>query len=175
MQTSHFLRKTVHILVGTPRIKNFSRFTNIEITRGIFHKWEKMVPSRVKIVTVVSLSLSILFCTATFKSGTGNQDVFGSIVSPSQYIEIKSNTDWAGSIYESSSDYTVTGSHGNARFDIDCKSGSGPFSVVFDKKSVFGNLTVSLLKNGTVLDTQTTTDSFGGVQISGRCEISSLA
>ena len=91
---------------------------------------------------------------ATFKFNTANHDVFGSIVSPSQYIEIKSNTNWAGSIIESSSDYTVKGSYGEARFDIDCKHGPGPFSVVFDKKAVLGNLTVSLVKNGTVLDTE---------------------
>ena len=89
----------------------------------------------------------------------------------SQYIVIKSNTNWAGSVIDSSPDYTTRGSYGDAKFDIDCSHGLGPFSVVFDKKAVFGNLTVSLVRNGTVLDTQTTTDSFGGVQISGNCEL----
>lgn len=128
-----------------------------------------------RILSLISLILIIISCLTIFKSNMANQNVFGGVTSPSQYVEIKSNTNWAGSIIDSSSDYTIKGSYGNAKFDVDCKNGSGPFSVVFDKKSVFGNLTVSLVKNGMVLDTQTTTDSFGGVQISGNCEDGSVA
>ena len=129
-----------------------------------------------KIVTAFSLSTSILFCTTILEVGTANQYGLAGVkeetVTPlQQYVIIKSNTNWEGSVIDSSPDYTATGSYGDAKFDIDCNRGPGPFSAVLDKKSAFGNLTVSLVRNGTVLDTQTTTDSLGGVQISGNCEL----
>ena len=135
------------------------------------------VSMNVKVVTVIWLSIAFFFCTAISKVSTPNLNVFAQLKSGNltstttlQHILVKSNTRWAGSIIDSSYNYTIMGSYGDAKFSIDCNYGPGPFSAVFDKKAVFGNLTISLVKNGTVLDTQTTTDSFGGVQISGNCE-----
>ena len=126
------------------------------------------------VFTTVSLSIIILFCGGYFKINTIKQGVFaqsnsGNVTSLPQYILIESDTHWEGSILDSSHGYTLTGSYGDARFDIDCDRIRGLYSVVFDKTSKYGNLTISLVKNGTVLDTQTTTDSFGGVQIPGNC------
>ena len=136
-----------------------------------------MMPESVRLVIIISLSIAFLFCSAITRVGANNQNILGQLKSGNltsttipQYILVKSNTSWAGSIIDSSYNYIIMGSYDDARFDIDCNHGAGPFSAVFDKKSVYGNLTILLVKNGTVLDTQTTTDSFGGVQISGNCE-----
>ena len=96
-----------------------------------------------KLVTVMSLAITILFCTTILEVGIVKQNGYAGVkqsimTSLPQYIVIKSNTNWAGSIIDSGLDYTTRGSHGDARFDIDCNHGAGPFSVVFDKKDVYG-------------------------------------
>jgi hypothetical protein len=114
-----------------------------------------------RIVTVVGLSIKFLLSTEISK-------VDSAMLSSPQSVMIASNTQWEGSILDSSRDYTIKGSYGDANFDINCNDG-GPFSVVFSKEGGFGYLNISLVKSCKVMDTQTTMDSFGGVQISGYC------
>jgi hypothetical protein len=130
------------------------------------------------VVTVITVSMLILFSTEIFKINTDSKNAFSQVnsgnvksLSSPHYIIVKSNTQWEGSILDSSRDYTIKGSYGEARFDIACNDGGAPYSVVFNKKGGYGYLTVSLVEKGRVLDTQTTMDPFGGVQISGNCKM----
>jgi hypothetical protein len=119
----------------------------------------------------IGVVIAVTFGLLVTVSAAFAQLKIGADVPPQQYVMIKSNTHWEGSILDSSHDNTVIGNYGDAKFDINCNDGAGPFSVVFNKQGGFGNLTASLMKNEKVLDTQSTTDSFGGIQISGNCEI----
>jgi hypothetical protein len=120
--------------------------------------------------------MTIVFSREISKFNTADHNAFAELdganaTSSQQFVLVKSNTFWEGSILDSKHDYTIKGSYGDARFDIDCIDGAGPFSVVFNKQDGFGYLTLSLIKNGRIIDNQTTMDSFGGVQISGNCEV----
>ena len=76
-------------------------------------------------------------------------------------IEIQSNTSWAGSIGAGGSSRSIEGS-GSQSFQV-----SGTIAVaVIQKQTEYGTLTVSILKGGRVLDSQTTTASYGVVSVS---------
>ena len=134
----------------------------------------KIITGRSKIVTTFILTVVILFCTELFEPNTADQRAFaqlnaGNPESSPQYIVINSNTKWAGSILDSSQDSTIVGSYGDTKFDIDCHDGWGPYTAVFSKEGGLGYLTISLVENGKTVATETTTDSFGGVEVSGNC------
>lgn len=147
----------------------------------------KIFIGKAKIATMVCVGVAVSFCIGAFLTSTANHSSFAQVESASlatalpppslsssplsQSVLIKSNTHWAGMIFDSNRDSTIRGSYGDASFDVDCSHGLDPYSAVFHKEGETGYLTISLVKNGEVLDTQTTTDSFGSVQMSGKCEM----
>lgn len=76
-------------------------------------------------------------------------------------IEIQSTTSWAGSIGADASSSSVEGS-GNRSFQV-----YGTIAVaVIQKQTEYGSLTVRILRDGRVLDSQTTTAAYGVVSVS---------
>jgi len=78
-------------------------------------------------------------------------------------IEITSDTSWSGSIGADGSSRTIEG-YGNENWKV-----TGIIAVaVIQKQTEYGFLTVRILRDGTVLDSQTTTAAYGVVSVSAR-------
>lgn len=76
-------------------------------------------------------------------------------------IQVKSNTDWAGSIGADGSSRTIEG------YGSETREVTGTIAVaVIQKQTDYGYLTVTILQNGKVLDSQTTTAAYGVVNVS---------
>ena len=76
-------------------------------------------------------------------------------------IRIESNTSWAGSIGADGSSRSIEG-FGSETWEV-----TGTIAVaVIQKQTDYGYLTVSILKGGRVLDSQTTTAAYGVVTVS---------
>jgi hypothetical protein len=76
-------------------------------------------------------------------------------------IKIESNTSWSGSIGADGSSRTIEG-YGSETWKV-----TGTIAVaVIQKQTEYGYLTVSILRDGRVLDSQTTTAAYGVVSVS---------
>ena len=84
-------------------------------------------------------------------------------------LVIKSNTKWSGSIMDSGFDMASQDGSGNQNFEVDCSQGMKIYSTMFQKQDESGSLTVSLIQDGNMLDTKTTTAAYGVVSIAGNC------
>ncbi len=83
-------------------------------------------------------------------------------------VKIHSNTDWSGSILDSSFDSATTAGHGDKNITIACTS-FGIYSLAIQKQSASGGLAVSVIQDNKTLDSKTTTAAYGMVTLSGNC------
>lgn len=88
-------------------------------------------------------------------------------------VKVESNTGWLGSIMDSGFDSATQQGQGNANIPIECDSGifvAGIYSLFIQKQGEGGMLTISVVKDGTVLDTATTSAAYGVVTLTGNCK-----
>ena len=78
------------------------------------------------------------------------------------YIEIESDTSWMGSIGGDGSSRSIDG-HGSQTWKL---TGYTVVSAVIQKTTEYGYLTVRILKDGKIVDSQTTTAAYGVVTVS---------
>jgi len=78
-------------------------------------------------------------------------------------IQVQSNTSWTGSYGNTGSSTSVDGS-GNENFQVQGTTVSAVFQM--NTGNVGDSLTVSIVRDGTVLATQTTTAAYGEVSVS---------
>lgn len=83
-------------------------------------------------------------------------------------VQINSNTKWSGSILDSSFDSATKDGHGNANIPIVCTS-YGIYSLVIQKQTESGTLTVSVIQDDKTLDSKSTTAAYGLVSLAGNC------
>jgi len=84
-------------------------------------------------------------------------------------LEIKSDTKWSGSIMDSGFDMATQDGSGNQNFEVDCSQGMKIYSATIQKHDESGFITASLIQDGNVLDSKTTTAAYGLVSIAGTC------
>jgi hypothetical protein len=83
-------------------------------------------------------------------------------------VQIKSTTIWSGSILDSSFDSATEEGRGNKNFTIVCDT-FGIYSLAFQKQIEKGGLYVSVIQDGNILDSKSTTAPYGMVTLAGSC------
>jgi len=84
-------------------------------------------------------------------------------------VKIHSNTQWSGSILDSSFDSATRDGHGDANIPIVCTS-YGIYSLAIQKQTATGSLMVSVTQDNETLDTTFTNAAYGVVTLSGNCK-----
>ena len=82
---------------------------------------------------------------------------------------IYSNTEWSGSIMDSSFGSSTVDGSGDKRVEFQCTIG-GIYSLAFQKHNADGYLFANVIQDGKVLDGRTTTAEYGMVTIAGHCD-----
>jgi hypothetical protein len=89
-------------------------------------------------------------------------------ISNQAVVLIYSNTDWSGSILDSSMDSATKDGNGNSKIFIKCDS-NGIYSLSEQKQTDSGYLLVVVIQDGKILDSQSTTAQYGVVSLAGNC------
>ena len=89
-------------------------------------------------------------------------------ISNQAVVLIYSNTDWSGSILDSSMDSATRDGNGNSKIFIKCDS-NVIYSLTEQKQTESGYLLVIVIQDGKVLDSQSTTAQYGVVSLAGNC------
>jgi hypothetical protein len=89
-------------------------------------------------------------------------------ISNQAVVLIYSNTDWSGSILDSSMDSATKDGNGNSKIFIKCDS-NGIYSLSEQKQTDSGYLLVIVIQDGKILDSQSTTAQYGVVSLAGNC------
>ena len=103
---------------------------------------------------ILAIGICALMLLVVFSSGcTGNEKI---------EIKIICSSGWSGSISDDDGSKSVDGSGGET-FEM---AGGGIVVAVIQKKGASGTLTVQILEDGEVVETQTTTAEYGVVTVS---------
>jgi hypothetical protein len=89
-------------------------------------------------------------------------------VSGRAFVLIYSNTEWSGSILDSSMDSATRQGSGNSKIAIECSS-NGIYSLSIQKQSEYGYLALAVIQDGKLLDSKATNAAYGVVSLAGRC------
>jgi hypothetical protein len=89
-------------------------------------------------------------------------------ISNQAVVLIYSNTDWSGSILDSSSDSATRDGSGNSKIFIKCDN-NGIYSLTEQKQTEDGYLFVVVIQDGKILDSKATSAQYGVVSLAGNC------
>jgi hypothetical protein len=85
-------------------------------------------------------------------------------------VQIRTGSSWSGPVMDSGLDMVTYDGHSDRDIQIECDYGSVfGYSVVIQKMQDSGFLTVNIVKDGSVIDTGTTSAAYGLVTLAGSC------
>jgi hypothetical protein len=116
-----------------------------------------------KLLLLVILGIAAAVSLATTNVNASSQAI----------VKVESNTGWSGSIMDSGFDSATQQGQGNANVPIECNSGifvAGIYSLFIQKQGEGGTLTISVVQDGTVLDTASTSAAYSVVTLAGNCK-----
>ena len=82
---------------------------------------------------------------------------------------IISDSNWSGTILDSSFDSATRQGYGDLSIPFDCNGYDSMYSLSIQKQSEYGDLTVAVVKDGKILGSGFTTADYGTVTFSGYC------
>lgn len=126
-----------------------------EVKKGVDKPFEPTVPKITATHIIVGVIVFLLIFGAIFYFSIPKERTVRFT------IRIESNTDWAGSIGADGSSWTIEG------YGSETRKVTGTIAVaVIQKQTDYGYLTVTILRDEKVLDSQTTTAAYGVVSVS---------
>ncbi len=104
-----------------------------------------------------------------------NKDIQMAIQDPNNNVPgkaaliIYSDSDWSGSIMDTSYGSSTIDGSGDKRIEFQCTSG-GTYSLAFQKQNAEGYLFANVVQDGKLLNVKTTTAEYGMVTMAGNCD-----
>lgn len=135
----------------------------------------------------LQISLIVVFIVLVTLTPSLNQHVFADIASDIQndvnsrlsanqntgdkaILYIYSNTNWSGSMEDSSLSSATRDGEGNADIVFECSGSSGIYSIVMQKQTDDGYLALAVVQNGKLLSSKATLAQYGVVSVAGNCK-----